>query len=51
MYFFLQVISEAYYKVKTVQGKGVITDLVTETDKAVEKFIFDSLREEFPTHR
>ncbi|XP_057291794.1 inositol monophosphatase 1-like [Hydractinia symbiolongicarpus] len=45
-----KIVEENYYKVKSYAGKGDITDLVTETDEAVEKFIFDSLRKEFPTH-
>jgi len=45
-----RIVEDAFYKLKNVQGKGDITDLVTETDKAVEKVIFDALKIEFPTH-
>jgi len=45
-----KIVSRAYYEVKKVSGKDSITDLVTETDKLVETFIFDSLKKRFPNH-
>jgi len=44
------VVEDAFYKLKNVKGKDCLTDLVTETDKAVEKIIFESLKKEFPSH-
>lgn len=37
--------------VKSVETKQSFADLVTETDKNVEKFIFDKLRVEFPADK
>jgi len=44
------IVKDAFYKMKNVQGKGDVTDLVTETDKLVETVIFDALRKEYPNH-
>ena len=44
------IVEDAFYKLKNVKGKDCATDLVTETDKAVEKVIFDSLKNVFPSH-
>jgi len=44
------IVEDAFYKLKNVKGKDCLTDLVTETDKAVEKVIFESLKKEFPSH-
>ncbi|XP_074592941.1 inositol monophosphatase 1 [Brevipalpus obovatus] len=38
-------------KCKNIEMKISPTDLVTETDKAVEKYIFDELRKRFPSHK
>lgn len=46
-----QVINEAFEKEKSISTKGVMTDLVTETDQRVEKLIIGTLQEEYPTHR
>ncbi|EDO41578.1 predicted protein [Nematostella vectensis] len=43
--------SEAFHKDKSVLTKGCSTDLVTETDQNVEKFVISSLKEKFPSHR
>jgi myo-inositol-1(or 4)-monophosphatase len=44
------IVQDAFYKMKNVKGKDCLTDLVTETDKAVENIIFASLKKEFPSH-
>jgi len=36
---------------KSVQEKESAVDLVTETDKAVEKLLFDGLRQKYPNHK
>lgn len=46
-----KVIASVFYESnKFVETKATCADLVTETDKAVEKLIFNSLREKFPSH-
>lgn len=45
-----EVIKEAFYSEKTINTKSCDTDLVTETDKKVEKIVFDKIRETFPNH-
>ena len=43
---------EASERPKNVEIKdGGPTDLVTETDKAVQEYIFTQIRETFPTHQ
>lgn len=44
-----EVIREAFLRPKDVIHKGAV-DLVTETDKAVEKLVISRLQERFPTH-
>ncbi|XP_066934061.1 inositol monophosphatase 1-like [Clytia hemisphaerica] len=45
------VIANVFQETKqNVQTKANCADLVTETDKAVEKLIFDYLRTKFPSH-
>lgn len=44
------IIEDAFYKLKNVTGKGDVADLVTETDKLVEKLIFDYLKDLYPSH-
>ena len=44
------MIRETFYKEKNIECKSTVTDLVTETDKAVEKMIFDTIRESYPDH-
>lgn len=43
-------ILKAFNENKTVMLKSASTDLVTETDQKVEKFIIESFKNEFPTH-
>ncbi|XP_065178846.1 inositol monophosphatase 1-like [Sycon ciliatum] len=45
-----EMIREAFHKPKCITAKGCATDLVTETDEAVEKMIIGHLRERFPDH-
>ena len=45
-----EVISKAFTEAKTIETKKGDADLVTETDKACEKLIFERLRESFPDH-
>ena len=45
-----EMIREAFDKPKMITAKGCSTDLVTETDEAVEKMIIGQLRERFPSH-
>ncbi|XP_065676547.1 inositol monophosphatase 1-like [Hydra vulgaris] len=45
------IIKDCYHQVKTVSTKDCATDLVTDTDKLVEKLIFSSLKTEFPSHK
>lgn len=49
--FNLQLIASRFWKSKTVQEKLCETDLVTETDREVEKLLIDSLTAAFPHHR
>jgi len=45
-----QMIRDAFYSDdKEIQHKGLV-DLVTQTDKAVEKFAIETIRKEFPQH-
>lgn len=37
--------------VKSIESKQSFADLVTETDKNVEKMVFDYLKSEFPDHK
>lgn len=43
------IVENAFYELKNVQEKSDVADLVTETDKLVEKEIFDELKKQFPT--
>ncbi|XP_043231249.1 inositol monophosphatase 1-like isoform X2 [Amphibalanus amphitrite] len=45
------MIKDAFKKKKNVMLKASPIDLVTETDEAVEKFLFSELRKVFPQHR
>ncbi|XP_037090142.1 inositol monophosphatase 1-like isoform X1 [Pollicipes pollicipes] len=45
------MIKDAFKKKKNVMLKSSPVDLVTETDQAVEKFIFSELRKTFSDHR
>jgi fructose-1,6-bisphosphatase/inositol monophosphatase family enzyme len=51
------MISEAFHNslkninLKDVPGASTKADLVTETDKAVEHFIFSELKSQFPNHK
>lgn len=44
------VIRQGFHQTKNVEHKGVV-DLVTETDKACEDFIFNHLKQQFPSHK
>ena len=46
-----QVVREAIKKQKVVEVKSCSVDLVTESDKAVEKLLIDGLTKAFPTHK
>lgn len=47
-----QLMRVASERPKNVEIKnGGPTDLVTETDKAVQEYIFKQIRETFPTHQ
>ncbi|CAK9295578.1 unnamed protein product [Gordionus sp. m RMFG-2023] len=41
---------DAFHKEKTINTKQTFADLVTETDKAIEKFIFDNIRQKYKDH-
>ena len=45
------MIKDAFKKKKNVMLKASPIDLVTETDEAVEKFLFSELRKVFPEHQ
>lgn len=45
------LITDTCGNVKAVETKQSFADLVTETDKNVEKFIFHELKSRFPEHR
>lgn len=45
-----KIISNVFKERKTVETKETSADLVTETDKLVEKLIFETLQKEFPNH-
>jgi len=45
-----EMIKKAFYSEKIVESKGV-ADIVTETDKKVEEFIFTTLGSSFPSHK
>lgn len=44
------MVRDAYFKEKTSTDKESYADIVTETDKRVEAFLFDSLRNKYSTH-
>lgn len=46
-----QVVREAIKKQKTIETKSCSVDLVTESDKAVEKLLIDGLTKAFPSHK
>ncbi|EEC13331.1 myo inositol monophosphatase, putative [Ixodes scapularis] len=45
------IVRKAIGKGKNIETKTDFSDLVTESDKEVEKLIIGKLREEFPNHR
>ncbi|XP_071957730.1 inositol monophosphatase 1-like [Antedon mediterranea] len=45
-----ELIIETFYKEKSIETKSSSADLVTETDKAVEKLIFSTLKNKYPQH-
>eukprot|EP00250_Pteridium_aquilinum_P007697 c17367_g1_i1 orf=301-1128(-) len=45
-----KVIADNFYAVKTIEHKGQV-DLVTETDKACEKLVFEHIGKSFPDHK
>lgn len=46
-----RLIADTCGKVSAIESKLSYADLVTETDKDVEKLVFDKLRQVFPSHR
>lgn len=44
------IVKAAFFHKKTIQRKESYADLVTETDKNVENFIREQLKENYPTH-
>ncbi|XP_063853238.1 inositol monophosphatase 1-like isoform X1 [Scylla paramamosain] len=46
-----QVVREAIKKQKTIETKSCNVDLVTESDKAVEKLLIEGLAKAFPSHK
>lgn len=46
-----QMIRESCGKVHQIETKQSQVDLVTETDKNVEKLVFDYLKGKYPTHK
>lgn len=44
------ILKKAFHRPKSVDTKSNPTDLVTETDRLVEKNIFSAIREKYPTH-
>ena len=49
--FCIQEIYSAFFKDKSICTKQGCADLVTETDKAVEKMIIHNINEKYPTHK
>ena len=47
----LQVAHKALHRDKAVTEKSSSTDMVTETDREVEKLIVSTLKQKFPAHR
>ncbi|XP_022142694.1 inositol monophosphatase 3-like [Momordica charantia] len=45
-----EIIRKGFYQTKHIEHKGQV-DLVTETDKACEDFIFNYLKEHHPSHK
>ncbi|CAA3017772.1 inositol-phosphate phosphatase [Olea europaea subsp. europaea] len=45
-----EIIRSAFYQTKLVEHKGEV-DLVTETDKKCEEFIFNFLKQHYPDHK
>ncbi|KAM0937553.1 putative phosphoric monoester hydrolase [Dioscorea sansibarensis] len=45
-----EVVRQGFYQKKNVEHKGQV-DLVTETDKACERLIFDHLKKHYPEHK
>jgi len=45
------IVAEAFHKPKQVETKESPVDLVTETDKLVEKIIIDAVTEKYKGHR
>lgn len=49
--FCVQVVCEAINKKKNIEMKSSAVDLVTESDKAVEKLLISGLSSAFPDHK
>ncbi|KAH7673301.1 inositol-phosphate phosphatase / L-galactose 1-phosphate phosphatase protein [Dioscorea alata] len=45
-----EIIRQGFHQKKNVEHKGQV-DLVTETDKACERLIFDHLKKHYPEHK
>lgn len=45
------IIKEASGNSKSIESKQSFADLVTETDKGVEEFLFKCLKQEYPSHK
>lgn len=46
-----KLISDTCGTVSSIESKQSYADLVTETDKNVEKLVFDLLKEKYPDHK
>lgn len=46
-----KLIADTCGKVSSIESKQSFADLVTETDKNVEKLVFDQLKAKFPSHK
>ena len=47
----LQIVKREFYNVKKIEVKESFADLVTETDRAVEKMLMTDLGQTYPSHK
>lgn len=50
-HFLTQIVQKAIGKGRNIEMKTDFSDLVTESDKEVEKLLIGKLQDEFPNHR
>lgn len=46
-----KLIKDTCGKVSAIEAKQSYADLVTETDKTVERLVFEGLKKKYPSHR